>query len=147
MSLLFSFTLPLAAALSPTDRLALELDSVLSALSGHARTRPGAALCNKLPFANTAADARTAYTAVGDALSLDRKLWPPMAHPLDTIVSTLQTLQVESRVPLAHPLGRIRWMIADTRLRHEAAHLARIRRGRLLAALVVAFRLLLCDRC
>ena len=101
MSLLFSFTLPLAAALSPTDRLALELDSVLSALSGHARTRPGAALCNKLPFANTAADARTAYTAVGDALSLDRKLWPPMAHPLDTIVPTLQTLQVESRVPLA----------------------------------------------
>ena len=39
------------AALSPADRSALELDSVLRALSTHARTRPGAALCSTLPLA------------------------------------------------------------------------------------------------
>ena len=93
--------LPLcSASLHRTVLGSLEVADVLSALSGEARTAPGRALCSKLPLAPDSAASRETYRAVGAALELDRKAWPPLNHDLD-VGHTLFELSTHQSVPLA----------------------------------------------
>ena len=91
--------LPAMLALLPADYSALDVNRILTALSGHARTRPGSILISRLPLASSAEACRTSFDAVGEALALDESQWPPLPHPLD-IISTLENLSIDRRVPL-----------------------------------------------
>ena len=75
--LLWSF-----AALSPTDLGALEMYAVNKAISIHAQTQPGKLRCSKLPFANSVSEARSVYSAVFEAMQLEKGERPPLTHEI-----------------------------------------------------------------
>lgn len=80
----------LHGGVEPVTVRALEADAILQALAGKARTVPGARFCATLPLASSAAEARAAYAAVGEAMALTEEQLPPLGHSLATVVPALE---------------------------------------------------------
>ena len=94
VALLVLRILGVTAALSPADLGALEVDAVRLALTRHARTQPGRALCSELPLLASARECQHVFSAVAEAVSLERRHWPSFSSPL-AVAPLLSKLQSE----------------------------------------------------